>query len=133
MAFVRDLGSEGDALILADTDGQREREAFKAVPPLILASLSIVSRPRAAPAWSPGGDLVALQASDAGRAAAVIVDLANGSARRLPIDAGLSGGGGGIAWFDNGSLVLNTNMTDGGTSQFVHLYVPRRPDETIDE
>ena len=125
LAFVRDVGTpDGDQLILTDADGQRERGAFTARPPLILASLSVVSRPPAAPAWSPRGDLVAMQASDAGRAAAVVVTLSDGSARRLPIDSGLIGGGGGIAWFSDSSLLLNTNMTDGGTSQFVRLSYP---------
>jgi serine/threonine protein kinase len=121
MAFLRSpkVNSEAPAdfaLVVADSDGSRERVvAVRHTPAALLGT----------PVWSPDGGAIALSGVSASGGAripqVVIINAATGAEQGLPMQLSSSSG---VSWLDSGSLVVSGPSEVGTPSQLWRVSYP---------
>jgi serine/threonine protein kinase/Tol biopolymer transport system component len=125
MALLRENPAAGSSsLVVADADGSHERVVDTRRNPSTFVSLFLTGTPIVRPVWSLDGRVIAMLGLNAAfETHVVFVDEAAGSERVVPVQSQGSGGNG-LAWLNDGSLVLSQTSELGGPSQLWRLSYP---------
>jgi Tol biopolymer transport system component len=120
VAFVRNnLAASLSMLMTADADGSHERELTARRGGAFFTSLFSGPSTDIRPAWSPDGHLIAMQGAGGG-IGIVFVTVSSGLAQTTALPTPANG----LAWLDQGALVLVAPPDMGTSSQLFRMTYP---------